>query len=89
MAGLTNRGVFAALQIGVTLFAAAGGMVFYVLLVNIGHLNTLFALVLGLVFALLARHASASLVLEWLLARARDTSGNGDGAGSSGAPPRP
>jgi hypothetical protein len=95
MAGVTSRNVFLALQIGVTLFAVAGGLVFYVLLVSIAHVNTLFAFVLGFVFALLARQAVSSLVLEWLLARARGSAlddgmddGMDDGAsGQSESPP--
>jgi hypothetical protein len=70
MASMTNRGTFTAFQLGATLVASAGGLIVYGLLVNAGT-NNFVALLIGLVFALLARRAATSLMLMRLHAEAR------------------
>jgi hypothetical protein len=82
LASMTGRNAFMALQMGATLFATAGGLVFYLILTSV-HVNNILALLLGLGFALLARQAATSLLLEWLLARAQRA------ARRAGAPPGP
>lgn len=55
-----------ALRAGATSLALIGGIACYLLLVSLS-VNTVWAAVLGLVFALLGRVAAVSLGREWLL----------------------
>lgn len=60
----------AALRTGVTSFAILAGLACYVLLTQLG-VQSVIAVVAGLIFALLARIAISSLLRDWLLHAAR------------------
>ena len=70
LAGIKRSGPWVALQLGVPLFAAGAGLACYYFLI-LFTFSALIAAILGLGFALLVRVAARSLLIEWLVARAR------------------
>jgi hypothetical protein len=70
LATMTGRRAFITLQLLASLVGAGSGMVVYLFLVGL-RLNAIVALVLGFMFALLARQAMRSLALEWVVRQAR------------------
>lgn len=70
LAGIKRSGPWVAITLGVPLFAAGSGLACYYFLTTFGF-NAFIALALGLGFALLVRVAARSLLIEWLVARAR------------------
>lgn len=68
--GGSGRKALIALRIGITLLASLGGVAVYLALSGSGFAPAL-AVLLGLAFALLARQAASSLVLDALVRRAR------------------
>ena len=70
LAGIKRSGPWVAIQLGVPVFAAGCGLSCYYFLTLFGF-TPLIAAILGLAFALLVRVAARSLLIEWLVARAR------------------
>lgn len=70
LAGIKRSGPWVAIQLGVPVFAAGCGLSCYYFL-TLFSFNALISAILGLAFALLVRMAARSLLIEWLVARAR------------------
>jgi hypothetical protein len=68
LAALTGRRTFVALQFGATLSGTISGLLLYALLLD-WHVNGFVALLVGFLFALLARRAATTLMIEWFAAR--------------------
>lgn len=77
LAGIKRSGPWVAIQLGVPVFAAGCGLSCYYFL-TLFSFNALIAAVLGLAFALLVRVAARSLLIEWLVARARQHAAHQD-----------
>ncbi|HEY7833137.1 MAG TPA: hypothetical protein VIG30_06180 [Ktedonobacterales bacterium] len=70
LAGIKRSGPWVAIQLGVPIFAAGSGLACYYFLTTFAF-NAYIAVAVGFVFALLVRVAARSLLIEWLVARAR------------------
>ena len=70
LAGIKHSGPWVAITLGVPIFAAGSGLACYYFLTMFSF-TALIAAILGLAFALLVRVAARSILIEWLVARAR------------------